>query len=66
MAPTPADIANMGIITDDDFRALLEWAECERAIRRSLLAGGFGFGEFMLRRQLNYDRLIQFSRRSLL
>ena len=57
---------SMSVITDDDFRALLDWAERERAIDRALLAGKLGFGEFILQRQLSYDRLLKFSRRSLL
>jgi len=48
----------MDTITDDEFRALLDWAAREREIDATLLAGQFGFGEFLLQRQLNYDRLI--------
>jgi len=49
----------MGTITDDEFRALLHWAARERQIDWSLLAGKVAFGEFVLQRQLNYDRLIR-------
>jgi hypothetical protein len=49
----------MGVtISDDDFRALLRWVERERAIDRFLLAGKVEFSEFVLQRQLNYDRLV--------
>jgi hypothetical protein len=49
----------MGVtISDDEFRALLRWVERERAISRSLLAGQVELLEFVLQRQLNYDRLV--------
>ncbi|HEY4441201.1 MAG TPA: hypothetical protein VGN14_12150 [Candidatus Elarobacter sp.] len=49
----------METIMDDEFRALLDWAVREREIDASLLAGQLGFGEFLLQRQLNYDRLVK-------
>jgi hypothetical protein len=49
-------------ITDDAFDALLGWATRERAIDRLMQRGKLGFGEMLLRRQMNYDRLLRESR----
>lgn len=45
-------------VSDEELRALLSWGERERAIARQLVGERLGYGEFLLRRQLNYDRLI--------
>ncbi len=45
-------------VSDEDLRALLAWGERERAISRQLVGERLGYGEFLLRRQLNYDRLL--------
>lgn len=45
-------------VSDEELRALLSWGERERAISRQLVGERLGYGEFLLRRQLNYDRLI--------
>lgn len=58
-APSAAETLSMDSITDDEFRSLLAWAAREREIDGSLLAGNLGFGEFLLQRQLNYDRLVK-------
>ena len=45
-------------VSDADLRALLSWGERERAIGRQLVGERLGYGEFLLRRQLSYDRLL--------
>jgi hypothetical protein len=45
-------------VSDEELRALLSWGERERAISRQLVGERLGYGEFLLRRQLNYDRLL--------
>lgn len=54
----------MDRITDDQFEALLGWATRERAIDRLMYRGKLGFGELLLRRQMNYDRLLRESRQT--
>ena len=49
-------------VSDEALRALLSWGERERAISRQLVGERLGYGEFLLRRQLNYDRLISETR----
>ena len=46
-------------ITDDQFDVLLAWVRRERAIERLMYRGKLGFGELLLRRQMNYDRLLR-------
>ncbi len=46
-------------VTEADLRGLLAWVERERAIARLLHRGRLGYGEFLLRRQLSYDRLVR-------
>ena len=50
---------SMEQITDDQFDALLAWVRRERAIERLMYRGKLGFGELLLRRQMNYDRLLR-------
>ena len=57
-----ADDYRMERITDDAFDALLGWVTRERAIDRLMQRGKLGFGEMLLRRQMNYDRLLRESR----
>jgi hypothetical protein len=57
-----ADGMRMERITDDAFEALLGWVTRERAIDRLMQRGKLGFGEMLLRRQMNYDRLLRESR----
>jgi hypothetical protein len=57
-----ADDYRMERITDDAFEALLGWVTRERAIDRLMQRGKLGFGEMLLRRQMNYDRLLRESR----
>jgi hypothetical protein len=45
-------------VSDEELRALLSWGERERTISRQLVHEKLGYGEFLLRRQLNYDRLL--------
>ena len=45
-------------VSDAELRALLAWGERERAISRQLVGERLGYGEFLLRRQLSYDRLV--------
>ncbi len=45
-------------VTDGDLGALLSWGKRERAIARLLVDERLGYAEFLLRRQLSYDRLI--------
>jgi hypothetical protein len=45
-------------VSDAALCALLSWGERERAISRMLVGERLGYGEFLLRRQLNYDRLL--------
>ena len=59
-----ADDHGMERITDDQFDALLGWVMRERAIDRLTYRGKLGFAELLLRRQMNYDRLIRESRRA--
>ena len=59
-----ADDYRMERIRDDQFDALLGWVNRERAIDRLMLRGKLGFGELLLRRQMNYDRLIRESRQA--
>ena len=59
-----ADDYRMERITDDAFEALLGWVTRERAIDRLMQRGKLGFGEMLLRRQMNYDRLLRESRRA--
>ena len=47
------------VLTEADLRGLLAWVERERAITRLLHRGRLGYGEFLLRRQLSYDRLVR-------
>ena len=54
----PIDMS-MEQITDDQFDALLAWVRRERAIERLMYRGKLGFGELLLRRQMNYDRLLR-------
>ena len=51
-------------ITDDHFDALIGWVQREQAIDRLMRRGKLGFGEMLLRRQMNYDRLLRESRRA--
>ncbi len=46
------------IVREADLNALLGWGAREKAIARLLMRGKLGYGEFLLRRQMNYDRLI--------
>jgi hypothetical protein len=57
-----AENYGMERITDDQFDALLGWVMRERAIDRLMQRGKLGFGELLLRRQMNYDRLLRESR----
>jgi hypothetical protein len=57
-----ADDYGMERIRDDQFDALLGWVNRERAIDRLMYRGKLGFGELLLRRQMNYDRLLRESR----
>ena len=45
-------------VSDADLRALLSWGERERAITLQLVGERLGYGEFLLRRQLSFDRLL--------
>ncbi len=45
-------------VSDEALRALLSWGERERLISHQLVHERLGYGEFLLRRQLNYDRLL--------
>lgn len=45
-------------VSDADLRALLSWGERERTISLQLVGERLGYGEFLLRRQLSYDRLL--------
>lgn len=47
------------VVTDDDVRSFLAWADRERAINELVQRGKLGYGEFLLRRQLSYDTLLQ-------
>lgn len=47
------------LVTEADLQGLLAWVERERAITRLLHRGRLGYGEFLLRRQLSYDRLVR-------
>ena len=47
----------MGQITDDQFAALYDWADRERAIDRLERCAALDPGEAELRRGLNLDRL---------
>ncbi len=46
-------------VTDEDLEALVSWGRRERAIARQLIEERLGYGEFLLRRQLSFDRLIR-------
>jgi hypothetical protein len=49
-------------VSDEALRALLSWGERERAISRQLVGERLGYAEFLLRRQLSYDRLLSETR----
>ena len=46
------------VVSDEDVRGFLAWAERERAINQLVQRGQLGYGEFLLRRQLSYDVLV--------
>ncbi|GAC1577861.1 MAG: hypothetical protein NVS3B7_11320 [Candidatus Elarobacter sp.] len=45
-------------VTDEDVRSFLDWADRERSINRQLHRGKLGYGEFALRLQMSFDRLV--------
>ncbi len=46
-------------VAETDLQRFFAWAAGEKAITRMLQRGQVGYGEFLLRRQLNYDRLVR-------
>ena len=46
-------------VAEADLQRLVAWVAGERSIDRMLHRGQLGYGEFLLRRQLNYDRLVR-------
>lgn len=47
------------VVSDEDMQSFLAWADRERAINQLVQRGKLGYGEFLLRRQLSYDTLLQ-------
>ena len=45
-------------VSDAGLRGLLAWSVRDREITSLLHRGCLGYGEFILRRQLNHDRLM--------
>lgn len=46
-------------VADADLQRFFAWVAGEKSIDRMLKRGQLGYGEFLLRRQLNYDRLVR-------
>lgn len=46
------------VVSDEDVRGFLAWADRERSINALVQRGKLGYGEFLLRRQLSYDELV--------
>lgn len=46
------------IVSDAGLRGLLAWSARDREITSLLHRGCLGYGEFILRRQMNHDRLM--------